>query len=140
PPSLGLAGTSLSAGCYIIGIGIWSGDNHDIAIAAYGIASRLLTFAFLPLLGLNFACQSIVGNNFGAHLFGRSDRTLLVGLATGLGYGFAVELAFIVGARPIAALFVTDPAVIAEAVHIVRIVTAAYVLVAPLMVLAGYFQ
>ncbi|MAU19621.1 MAG: MATE family efflux transporter [Martelella sp.] len=140
PPSLGLAGTSLSAGCYIIGIGIWSGDNHDVAIAAYGIASRLLTFAFLPLLGLNFACQSIVGNNFGAHLFGRSDRTLLVGLATGLCYGIAVELAFIFGARPIASLFVTDPAVIAEAVHIVRIVTAAYVLVAPLMVLAGYFQ
>ena len=140
PPSLGLAGTSLSAGFYIVGIGIWSGENHDMVIAAYGIASRLLTFAFLPLLGLNFACQSIVGNNFGAHMFGRSDRTLAIGLATGLCYGVAVTLAFQFAARPIASLFVNDPAVIAEAVHIVRIVTAAYLLVAPLMVLAGYFQ
>lgn len=140
PPSLGLAGTSLSAGFYIVGIGIWSGENHDTVIAAYGIASRLLTFAFLPLLGLNFACQSIVGNNFGAHMLDRSDRTLVIGLATGLGYGLAVTLAFQFAARPIAALFVNDPAVIAEAVHIVRIVTAAYLLVAPLMVLAGYFQ
>ena len=140
PASLGLAGTSLSAGCYIIGIGIWSGDNHDVAIAAYGIASRLLTFAFLPLLGLNFACQSIVGNNFGAGVYERSDRTLTIGLLTGLSYGLAVELLCHFAAEPISAMFVSDPVVIAEAVHIVRIVTAAYIVVAPLMVLAGYFQ
>ncbi|WP_174802066.1 MATE family efflux transporter [Martelella limonii] len=140
PASLGLAGTSLSAGCYIIGIGIWSGDNHDVAIAAYGIASRLLTFAFLPLLGLNFACQSIVGNNFGAGVYERSDRTLTIGLLTGLSYGLAVELLCHFAAEPISAMFVSDRVVIAEAVHIVRIVTAAYIVVAPLMVLAGYFQ
>ncbi|TCT45034.1 MATE family efflux transporter [Martelella mediterranea] len=140
PQSLALIGTSLTTASYLIAVKYWGGDNYDVTIAAYGIASRLLTFAFLPLMGLNFACQSIVGNNFGARAFARSDRTLMIGLAVGLCYGLTVELTFQLGAAPISALFVSDPATVDAAVRIVRIVSAAYVLVAPLMVLSGYFQ
>ena len=140
PPSLSLFGVSLSAGCYIIGIQLWSGDSAAVTIAAYGIASRLLTFAFLPLLGLNFACQSIVGNNFGARAFQRSDRTLVIGLFAGLCYGLVVEAAFQLAPELLATLFVSDPATIAAAAHIVRFISAAYILVGPLMVLSGYFQ
>ncbi|WP_319518824.1 MATE family efflux transporter [uncultured Martelella sp.] len=140
PSSLALVGVSLSAGSYIVGIQLWSGDNADVTIAAYGIASRLLTFAFLPLMGLNFACQSIVGNNFGARAFERSDRTLVIGVCAGLCYGLLVETVFQLAPAALGALFVSDPAVIAGAAHIVRFISAAYILVGPLMVLSGYFQ
>lgn len=140
PPSLALIGISLSAASYIVGVKLWGESHYDVTIAAYGIASRLLTFAFLPLMGLNFACQSIVGNNYGAGQFARSDRTLVVGLGVGLAYGFIVEMTFMLAAAPLGALFVDDPAIIAETVRIVRLITLCYVLAGPLMVLSGYFQ
>nr|WP_272213944.1 MATE family efflux transporter [Marinicella sp. W31]MDC2879888.1 MATE family efflux transporter [Marinicella sp. W31] len=140
PQSLSLIGISLSTGCILVSVRVWFSEDYDLTIAAYGIASRLLTFAFLPLMGLNFACQSIVGNNYGAALYQRSNRTLVVGLLTGLCYGLIVQAVFVLAATPIAALFVDDPQTIAAAAHIVRIVTAAYVVVAPVMVLSGYFQ
>ncbi len=140
PSSLSLIGISLSTASILVSVKAWFGTDYDLTIAAYGIASRLLTFVFLPLMGLNFACQSIVGNNYGAAIYERSNRTLVVGLVTGLFYGLIVQAVFLFAAGPIAALFVDDPETIAATTHIVRIITAAYVVVAPVMVLAGYFQ
>nr|BAT26858.1 multi antimicrobial extrusion protein MatE [Aurantimonas coralicida] len=54
-------------------IGVLDGG---VAGSAYGIITRLLTFAFLPLLGLAYAMQTITGNNFGAGSYQRSDASL----------------------------------------------------------------
>jgi Na+-driven multidrug efflux pump len=48
--------------------------DYDATVSAYGIVTRLITFAFLPLLGLAHAMQTITGNNFGAGKFHRTDR------------------------------------------------------------------
>ncbi|WP_176084900.1 MATE family efflux transporter [Martelella sp. HB161492] len=140
PPSLTLAGVSVTSGAMIVAEQIWGGDHYAATIAAYGIVTRVMTFAFLPLMGLNLACQSIVGNNFGASAFVRSDQTLRIGLVVGLVYGIAVEAILMGMPGPIARIFVTDPATIAEMARITRLLVITYVIYAPMIMLSGYFQ
>ncbi|GIS84708.1 MAG: hypothetical protein CM1200mP16_10080 [Nitrospina sp.] len=46
-------------------------DTSDISIAAYGIAIRIEQIILLPAIGLNFACLSLTGQNFGAVKYDR---------------------------------------------------------------------
>ncbi len=70
----------------IYSVQAWAGQDYAATVAAYGIITRIMTFAFLPLLGLKMATQTIVGNNFGAKLWARSDASLGLGLLLALVY------------------------------------------------------
>lgn len=54
---------------YIIGV------FGKVGVAAYGIASRIEQIALLPVLGLNTAVMAIVGQNNGAKLYDRVEKT-----------------------------------------------------------------
>ena len=41
-------------------------DTSNVSIAAYGIAIRIEQIILLPAIGLNFACLSLTGQNYGA--------------------------------------------------------------------------
>ncbi|MDR3497033.1 MAG: MATE family efflux transporter [Ancalomicrobiaceae bacterium] len=140
PPSLSFLGISLASGLIIADIQIWSTTNMADTVAAYGVISRILTFAYLPLLGASMACQSIAGNNFGAGRHGRVGATLKVGFLFALVYSALFEVAFVLLPRPIGALFVDDPAVVGEVVRIMPVMCATYILAAPLLIIAGYYQ
>ena len=66
PSSLGYIGLSLSAAVTLVAIQIWGGAQFNAIAGAFGIISRLMTFAFLPLLGLSMAFQTITANVYGA--------------------------------------------------------------------------
>lgn len=140
PPSLGLLGISLSSAMVIADIQIWSTTAPAATVAAYGVINRIMTFAYLPLLGVSMACQSIAGNNFGAGLKDRAGTTLKVAFGIAVVYAAVFELAFVFLALPLGGLFVTDYEVIAEVARIMPITTATYVLSAPLMIVGGYYQ
>ncbi|WP_026783948.1 MATE family efflux transporter [Pleomorphomonas koreensis] len=140
PPSLGLLGISLSSGLIIADIQLWSTADPAATVAAYGVVTRIMTFAFLPLLGVSMACQSIAGNNFGA---GRGDRvraTLKIAFGAAVVYAAAFEAVFVLLARPVGGWFVDDARVIAEVARVMPITTVTYVLSAPLMILGAYYQ
>ncbi|PIO97539.1 MATE family efflux transporter [Pleomorphomonas carboxyditropha] len=140
PASLGLLGFSLSSGLIIADIQLWSTADPAATVAAYGVVTRILTFAFLPLLGMSMACQSIVGNNFGAGLGERVRTTLKIAFIVAVVYAAIFEGAFVFLARPLGALFVDAPLVIAEVARVMPLISITYVLSAPLMILAGYYQ
>ncbi|MCM5554922.1 MATE family efflux transporter [Pleomorphomonas sp. NRK KF1] len=140
PPSLGLLGISLSSGLIIADIQLWPTAELGATVAAYGVITRVLTFAFLPMLGITTACQSIAGNNYGAGLHDRVKATLKIAFSVAVVYGAVFESMFVFLARPLGALFVDDPQVIAEVARIMPITTATYALSIPLMVLGGYYQ
>lgn len=140
PPSLGLLGISLSSAMVIADIQIWSTAATADTVAAYGVINRIMTFAFLPLLGVTMACQSIAGNNFGAGLNDRVRTTLKVAFGVAVVYAVLFETMFMFLARPVGALFVTDSQVIGEVARIMPVTTVTYVLSAPLMILGGYYQ
>lgn len=140
PSSLGLLGFSLSSALIIADIHMWSEADPAATVAAYGVITRLMTFAFLPLLGATMACQSIVGNNFGAGLRERVRTTLKIAFGVAVVYAAVFEGTFVFLARPLGALFVNAPLVVAEIGRVMPLISLTYVLSAPLMILAGYYQ
>lgn len=140
PQSLNFIGLALGSAAIILALQRVSIPAYDTTVSAYGIFTRVMTFFFLPLLGLTFALQSIVGNNFGAKAWARSDAALRMGLMLGLAYGTAGQILLTSYTTPIGALFVDDPAVIAELARIVPMATAMMWLARPLVVLGSYFQ
>ena len=140
PSSLGYIGLSLSAGITLYSLQVWAGDQFVSTSGAFGILTRLLTFTFLPLLGLSFAYQSIVGNNFGAN---RPDRVrsanrLVVTIA--FGYCVIVQLLYLVSAPWLGGVFVNDAQIQTELARILPIATVTTFLFGPLMMIATYFQ
>lgn len=140
PQSLTFLGISLGSGATIAMIQAWGGDGYAETVAAYGIATRVLTFTYLPLLGLSMALQTIAGNNFGAGLWHRSDASLRLAVLVAFVFCAGVQLTLVLARHTIGTIFVDDPVTVAELARILPIITAAYFIAGPLMILAGYFQ
>ncbi len=140
PQSLNFLGVSLGATAVIIALQLVETSTYEATVAAYGILTRVMTFCYLPLLGLTHAMQTIVGNNYGAQAWQRSDQALKMGIYIALIYSVLSQLAFILFARPIALLFVDDPLVISELQRILPTTTAMFWVAGPLLVISSYFQ
>lgn len=140
PQSLNFVGISLSSAAVIVALQLVNTPIYETTVAAFGIMTRVMTFAFLPLLGLTHGLQTIVGNNYGAGALARSDQGLRIGMGVALIYCLTVQAAFITQPEAIASLFVTDQAVIAEFARILPVNTAMLWLSGPLIVIAAYFQ
>ncbi len=87
------------------------------AVAAFGVATRIDMFALTVIMALSSVLGPFIGQNWGA---GRLDRVRLAIRQSQLfavGWGLLLVLLFYFSARPVAALFNDDPAVI-EAVRL----------------------
>lgn len=140
PTSLGLLGISLVSASIIANVRLWQADHYVATIAAYGIVTRILTFAYLPLMGVNIAFQTIVGNNYGARLMGRTNDTLKIALAVCVVYCGLVQVVCQLFSSHFGAVFADDPRIIAETARILPWTTFVYVLCSLPIVLSGYFQ
>ncbi len=140
PQSLSFIGISLGSAAIIYALQLWAQDNYAATVAAYGVMTRLLTFSFLPLMGLSASMQTIAGNNFGASLWHRSDGALRLGAVLALLYCAGMQSLFFFLRGSLGAIFVDDPATIAEVERILPIATMMYFVAGPLLVLSGYFQ
>lgn len=140
PPGLNFLGVALASAVTIHALRIWQTDHYAVTAAAYGVVTRIQTFAFLPLLGLGMATQAIVGNNAGAGAWSRVQSSLRTSAFIALAYGIVIQVILFMAARPLGALFVEDESVIGEVVRIVPLVFAVYFAAGPTMILGGYFQ
>lgn len=140
PQSLSFLGLALGSVAIIAALQWIGSQNYADTISAYGIITRVITFAFLPLLGLSFAMQTITGNNYGAELWHRSDKSLQIALWISLIYCGFVQLVVMNTPDLIASYFVEDLNVIAEVARILPIMTSVFVIMGPLMMIASYFQ
>ena len=96
------------------------------AIAAFGIATRIEAFALLVVIALAVGMAPIIGQNWGAEEYGRARKTINLAIAFNLGWSAAVALILALAAKPIAALFTDDPAVIQAAILFFWIVPFSY--------------
>ncbi|MEO9650468.1 MAG: MATE family efflux transporter [Roseobacter sp.] len=140
PQSLNFIGIALGATAIIAALQWVGSPNYPQTVSAYGIITRVITFAFLPLLGLSFAMQTITGNNYGAGLWQRSDASLRIALWSAFVYCVAVQVIVMSSTNQIASAFVDDTAVIAEVDRILPVMTSVFFLMGPLMMIASYFQ
>ncbi|WP_299951715.1 MATE family efflux transporter [uncultured Ruegeria sp.] len=140
PQSLSFIGLALGSAAIIAALQWVGRPGYADTITAYGIITRVITFAFLPLLGLSFAMQTITGNNYGAGLWQRSDASLRMALWVAFIYCAFVQVVVMSISSQIASAFVEDQAVIEEVARILPVMTGVFFMVGPLMMVATYFQ
>lgn len=98
----------------------------EVALAAYTIAMRVAIFALNPPWGLANAAATLVGQNLGAREPERARRSVGVIARYNVAFLGAVGLGFVVFARPIVSVFVSEPDVIALAATALRIVALGF--------------
>lgn len=140
PRSLSFLGIALGAAATIASVRLHVTKGDDVIIAAYGAVTRMMTFAYLPLLGLSLAMQAVAGNNYGAGHKDRSGAALRLSLLLGLIYCGLVEVALLAFRDTLGGLFVSDAAVVAEVGRILPFYAALYFTVGPMMMIASYLQ
>ena len=140
PQSLNFIGLALGSTAILVALQWDETARFDATVSAYGIITRLITFAFLPLLGMAHAMQTITGHNFGAGAFHRSDASLRMSATVAFIYCLAIQIVMSVFAAELGAAFVPDAAVISEVARILPIMSAGFFLSGPLMMLAMHFQ
>ncbi|MCP9223819.1 MATE family efflux transporter [Erythrobacter sp. LQ02-29] len=84
------------------------------AVAGFGAAGRLQSFAVVPLLGLSGSIGAIVGQNWGANQPDRARKAAIGAGAFCVGYGLAIAVLLWSSARWFAGIFTEEPAVIAQ--------------------------
>lgn len=140
PQSLNLLGIALGSATIIAALQMTGSQTYETTVSAYGVITRIMTFVFLPLMGLSQAQQSITGNNYGAKLWRRSDDSLRLGVAIAFLYCAAAEIVLISFAGPIGRIFVDDPQVAGEIERIMPMMVAMFFATGPLLMVATYFQ
>ena len=140
PQSLGFVGLALSSGATMFALQWVDTPAYAQTVSAYGVITRVMTFAYLPLLGLSFAMQTITGNVYGAGQPQRVRQSLHIALAVSLVYCLAMQLGMTLAADRIGGWFVTDPPVIAEVARILPVIVALFCLSGPLMLIGMHFQ
>jgi putative MATE family efflux protein len=110
------------------------------ALAGYTIGIRLIVFALLPSFGISNAAATMVGQNLGAGEPGRAEQAVWKAAFYNLLFLGSIGLVFVTAARPIVALFTTDPVVAGHAVSCLRIVSCGFLFYAYGMVLTQSFN
>lgn len=140
PQSLNFIGIALGSAAVIVALQMIDAPDYETSVTAYGIVTRMLTFMFLPLLGLTHAVQSIIGNNYGAQAWQRSDQSLRIGMGIAFVYCVTAQVLLMAYPEAIAQAFVNDIAVMAKFADITRLSVLMLWLAGPLIIIATYFQ
>jgi len=140
PRSLSFLGVAVNSAAVVAMIQILAGPAMESTLSAYGIVTRILTFAFLPILGLAQSMQTITGASYGAGDLPRTRASLKLAMVLALVYGIAVQAICTLFAGPIGAGFTPDPKVIAEVRHILPVVMGLYCLSGAQLMVATWFQ
>ena len=140
PPALGLFGVALGSLTVLSVLQLSKAEDYQGIVAAYGVATRVMTFAILPVIGLSQALQTVTGINHGAGLTGRVRDSLRFALLTALCYGVVVEGSVLLFAPQIGGFFVSGEALAPQIAFILRRLMALFALGAPLFLLGLYFQ
>lgn len=95
-------------------------------VAGFGVASRIETFAVVPMLALTASIGPIVGQNWGAGLADRAHRTARLAFRFCIGWGAFIAIMLGVFAPWLVRLFDANPAVVASGALYLRAVPVGY--------------
>ena len=109
-------------------------------LAGYTIGMRIILFALLPAFGVSNAAATMVGQNLGARRIDRAEAAVWTAAVYNMLFLGSVSVLFLLGARPIVALFTDDPAVLPYAVDCLRIISLGFLFYAAGMVLTQAFN
>lgn len=111
-----------------------------MTVAAFGVASRMDQFAFMPAQSISLAVSALVGQNLGAN---RHDRVReIVRWSLQLAFGITAVVTLIAFFHPtlLMRIFTSDSAVLKEGVSYLRIVGIAYIPLALMFTVSGVMR
>lgn len=97
------------------------------AVAGYTVAVRIVMFSILPAWGLSNASATLVGQNLGAGLKDRAERTVWHIARYNSCYMGIAALLMLLFTRPIAEFFTDEPEALGYAIQCLRIFAYGYV-------------
>ncbi|MEM8832226.1 MAG: MATE family efflux transporter [Cyanobacteria bacterium P01_G01_bin.19] len=100
--------------------------HGSLAVAGFGVASRIESFAMIVLMALASSISPFVGQNWGAEKYGRVIRALRQSYLFCLAWGVLMAVLLAVGASSIVPLFNDNAEVIAIASAYLAIVPVSY--------------
>jgi putative MATE family efflux protein len=114
--------------------------GSPMAVAAYGVVSRILSMSYLPIFGVAQGLQPILGYNYGAGHWGRARRAILLSIlaATVISCGACLVLQLFPG--PVFGIFTKDPALRGLGARSLRFMTFGFFCVGFHIIGAGIFQ
>jgi len=115
-------------------------DFGSVVLAGYTIGIRVIIFTILPSWGLSNATATLVGQNLGAKLPDRAEKTVWIAARYNAIFMFALSVIFFIIAEPTLSLFTDDEAVIKEGALCMRILFSSYIFFAYQMVLSQSFN
>lgn len=92
----------------------------DVALAVFGVIIKVNSFIFLPLLGMSFGLQPIVGYNYGAKQYERIAKAVKMSLMATMTFGALGLLIIYLFTEQILGLFSPDPQYLAVGKHAIR--------------------
>jgi len=112
----------------------------DEGSAGYQSALRIMMFFMLPAWGLSGAAATLVGQNLGAKLTDRAERSVFVTAKFNVIYMGIIMVICLLAADPMMRLFTNNPDVHDIAVKAIRILSAGYIFYGIGMVLLNAFN
>ena len=112
----------------------------DEGSAGYQSALRIMMFFMLPAWGLSGAAATLVGQNLGAKLVDRAERSVFVTAKFNVGYMAVIMVICLLAADPMMWFFTNNAQVHDIAVEAIRILSAGYIFYGIGMVLLNAFN
>lgn len=110
------------------------------AIAGYTIGIRVIVFAIMPAWGMANAAATLVGQNLGAGLPERAEKSVYRSAFLNMIFLGTITILFFTLAEKIVGIYTTDPAVVSSAVQCLQIVSLGYIFYAYGMVIIQSFN
>lgn len=132
----------LTAASFMVAVVIHSMARYGspMAVAAYGVVSRILSMSYLPIFGVAQGLQPILGYCYGAGLYGRARRAILLSVlaATVISCGAFLVLQLFPG--PVFGIFTDSSPLKALGARSLRTMTLGFFCVGFHIIGAGLFQ
>jgi putative MATE family efflux protein len=109
-------------------------------VAAFGAATRVDQFSFLPALSFSLAISSLAGQNVGAQNFTRAREVARWGAIVAASFALPVSVLVFFFAPQLIRIFTTDSEVIRAGVEYLRIVSFSYVPFALMFAYNGFLR
>ena len=108
--------------------------------AAFNAVNRFDDYAMVPQQNLAHGITAVMAQNRGAGNMKRMSDAFRIGMIMEVAYGAAIGVITWLFARPLVSIFSTDPAVIAEGAHYLKIIALMYPFPALTNGVQGYFR
>jgi len=112
----------------------------SLAVAGYGIATRIVMFALMPSFGMANAAATLVGQNLGAGRPERAEQAVWRASFYNLAFLGSVGVLFIVFGGAIVRAFNPDPVIVGYGTNALRIISAGFLFYAFGMVVTQSFN